>query len=84
MGALAFRDLLPVLNAIFMNLAWLFAPKGAELSALHIGSVYYALANTLSRLAEGAVLPPLLLRSPRVIRAAMVSTSSATPSSCRR
>jgi len=65
MGAVAFRGQDPVLNAIFMKLALLFAPKGAELSAMHIGSGKYALANTLSRLAEGAVLPPLLAKVPR-------------------
>ena len=65
MGAVAFRGQDPALNASFMELALLFTPKGAELSAMHIGSVNYALANTLSRLAEGAVLPPLRAKVPR-------------------
>jgi len=62
MGAVAFRGQDPVLSAIVMKLALLFAPKGALLSAMHIGSVNYALANTLSRLAKGAVLPPRLAK----------------------
>ena len=64
-GAVVFRAQDPVINAIFMELALLFAPKGAELSAMHIWSENNTLADTLSRLAEGAVLPPLLAKVPR-------------------
>ena len=60
-----FRAQDPVINAIFMELALLFAPKGAELSAMHIWSENNTLADTLSRLAEGAVLPALLTKVPR-------------------
>ena len=65
MAAIAVRGQDPVLNTIFMKLALLFAPKGAELSAMHIWSENDALANTLGRLAEGAVLTPLLAKVPR-------------------
>ena len=64
-GAAAFRAQDPVINTIFMELALFFAPKGAELSAMHVWSENNTLADSLSRLAEGAVLPPLLAKVPR-------------------
>jgi len=48
-------------------MALLVAPKGAELSAVHIWSENNVLADTLSRLDEGAVLTPLLTKVPRGI-----------------
>ena len=44
--AVAFRAHDPVINAIFMELAFLFAPKGAELSAMHVWSENNTLADT--------------------------------------
>ena len=64
-GAVVFHAQDPVINAIFMELALLFAPKGAELSAMHVWSENNTLADTLSRLAEGAEMPPLLTKLPR-------------------
>jgi len=48
-------------------MALFFSPKGAELSAMHIWSENNVLADTLSRLDEGAVLPPLLTKVARSI-----------------
>ena len=64
-GAVKFKAKYPAINALFMELALLFAPVGAELSAVHIWSENNALADLLCRLDEGAVLPPLLAKVPR-------------------
>ena len=54
-----------VVNALYMEMALLFAPHGAELSAIHVWSENNVLADTISRLDEGAVLPALLAKVPR-------------------
>ena len=64
-GAVKFKAKDLVINAIFMDLALLFAPVGAELSAVHIWSESNYLADALSRLDEGAELPLLLAKVPR-------------------
>jgi len=61
-GAVRFKAKDAAINGIFMELALLFAPVGAELSAVHIWSEDMGLADALSRLDEGAVLPPLLTK----------------------
>ena len=47
---------------MFMELALLFAPIGATLETMHIWSQENALADALSRLEEGAPLPPVLTK----------------------
>jgi hypothetical protein len=64
-GAVKFKAKNSIINPIVMELALLFAPVGAELSAVHIWSEDNVLADALSRLDEGAVLPPLLTKVPR-------------------
>ena len=53
------------INALYMEMALLFAPHGAELSAVHVWSENNVLADTISRLDEGAVLPAILTKVPR-------------------
>ena len=50
---------------MFLRLALLFAPRGDTLEAVHIWSEANALADTLSRLNEGAALPECLKDCPR-------------------
>ena len=46
-------------------MALLFAPHGAELSAVHVWSEINFLADAVSRLDEGVPLPPILTKVPR-------------------
>ena len=64
-GAVKIKAKDGIINAIFMELALLFAPVGAELSAVHIWSEDNVLADVHSPLDEGAVLPPHLTKVPR-------------------
>ena len=64
-GAVKFRSKDPWINRMFLRLALLFAPRGDTLEAVHIWSEANALADTLSRLNEGAALPECLKDCPR-------------------
>ena len=63
-GAVRFRSKDPWINRMFLRLALLFAPRGDTLEAVHIWSEANALADTLSRLNEGAALPECLKGCP--------------------
>ena len=63
-GAVKFRSKDPWINRMFLRLALLFAPRGDTLEAVHIWSEANALADTLSRLNEGAALPECLRGCP--------------------
>jgi len=75
-GAVKFKAKDAAINALFMELALLFAPVGAEISAMHVWSEDNKLADTLSRLDEGAKLPLIVLRSFIVSFAAIASVLS--------
>ena len=66
-GAVLFRAQDAMINAMVTEMALLFAPKGVEFSAMHIWSENNVLADTLSRLAEGAVVPPVLIQVARSV-----------------
>ena len=64
-AAVRFKAKDPAINAIYMELALLFAPHGAELSAIHLWSEINFLADAVSRLDEGVPLPSILAKVPR-------------------
>ena len=61
-GAAKFNSRDPGINLMFMELALIFAPSGATIETMHIWSQENALADAVSRLDEGAVLPPALAK----------------------
>ena len=64
-GAVKFKSKDPGINLMFMELALIFAPKGATLEAVHLWSEENELADALSRLGEGAELPADLTKVTR-------------------
>ena len=64
-GAVRFKSKDPGINLLFMELALLFAPRGATLEAMHWWSEENELADDLSRLDEGAQIPLALNGVPR-------------------
>ena len=64
-GAVRFTSKDPGINLIFMELALVFAPRGATIEAMHLWSEENTTADALSRLDEGAVLPPTLTTTTR-------------------
>ena len=64
-AAVKFKAKDVAVNALYMELALIFAPHGVELSAVHVWSENNVLADTVRRLDEGAVLPPILAKVPR-------------------
>ena len=63
-GAARFKSSDPCINLVFMELALTFAPRGAAVDAIHIWSEENHLADALSRIGEGATVPPCLAKVP--------------------
>ena len=55
-----------MVNEIAKEMAMILAPMGRELLGIHVWGEHNALADALSRQAQGAPLPPLLASVPRV------------------
>ena len=64
-GAVRFKSQDPAINVMFMELALLFAPRGATLEAMHFWSEENELADALSRIESDFVIPPSLMQVPR-------------------
>ena len=64
-GAVRFKSQDPAINVMFMELALLFAPRGATLEAMHLWSEENELADALSRIESDFVIPPSLTQVPR-------------------
>jgi hypothetical protein len=66
-SAVRFKSQDPVINVMCMELALLFAPHGSELEAVHLWSENNHLADTLSRLHEGAAVPDVCTKVRRAL-----------------
>ena len=64
-GAVRFKSKDPGINLIFMEVALVFAPRGATIEAMHWWSEENEVADALSRLDDGAELPASLVTTPR-------------------
>ena len=64
-GAVRFKSKDPGINLIFMELALVFAPRGATIEAMHLWSEENTTADARSRLDDDAVLPTMLTTTTR-------------------
>ena len=69
-GITALNARSPKINAVAREVALLLAPSGRHLRGVHVWSEGNSLADALSRLSSGEVVPPRLARVPRASVAA--------------